>query len=539
MDDKAFSQKAIVLLQRLPEIQLLTTAYEFAEQYALGIYHITGDSTQKSQVNILKELPQRTQLDELGGERFSWQVQQLGAKCDSGAQTITLDTEELIHLSDLAQENKTMTIVLPLSSLTDEFYQKVTVILRSQIRFDGYQYYYWKEIMDAVHLYYHPEGKYEDFQNYRREENAAASARTRPGKKTPTAAQVEDTLRQIHEQGAGMVRLSQGAITKAAAELRRQKENLAAELLERLYAANRIHAPPVTGAFENVFGLVYFEEGIIDEAHLRIFISQDVADETHPENLTTLIHEAIEAHSRMQGLNPEDAHKRAEKAEEDLSTDEAWLRQLVMQADTDILALIAGTKPTVWGSIDDEAERKINSWHINIGSEERVLFNKIATPLYILQHRTFLEERGFVVEGDGEALVRSILKDWGERWQALVNSKEASEYFTYLIQYEDPEGILWGGNVKSMWFRLRGHSDAEISAETEYLIAAEELLIGYPESIAIERARQGGGPELIKTFSEYQRGLEAARAILAEDCDVFKAIEYFRNRLLTEAEKDL
>ncbi|MFC1594469.1 M20/M25/M40 family metallo-hydrolase, partial [Candidatus Omnitrophota bacterium] len=164
-DDKSLSSQAVVALQRLPEIQLLTTAYEFAEQYALGIYHITP--AQADQVNVTREVPQRTQLDELGKESFTWDATTVTVGIEGS--TITLKDDEAITISTPLQAGTTAIVVQPLASLTDEFNQKVTTILRSQIRFDGYQYYYWADIMDAVHTYYHKDGAYDDFENYRGE----------------------------------------------------------------------------------------------------------------------------------------------------------------------------------------------------------------------------------------------------------------------------------------------------------------------------------------------------------------------------------
>ncbi|MBU1870003.1 MAG: glycosyltransferase, partial [Candidatus Omnitrophica bacterium] len=80
----------------------------------------------------------------------------------------------------------------------------------------------------------------------------------------------------------------------------------------RLYANNQIHAPPVVGVFNGVFGLVYFEDGIIDQAHLRIYIPQDIRDITHPDNLATIIHELVEANQRLHGDSIEIAHQKAE-----------------------------------------------------------------------------------------------------------------------------------------------------------------------------------------------------------------------------------
>ncbi|MBU1870258.1 MAG: hypothetical protein KJ818_07300, partial [Candidatus Omnitrophica bacterium] len=143
--------------------------------------------------------------------------------------------------------------------------------------------------------------------------NRAPSARPRPGKATPTQAEVEATLKQIREQSLPIYDLSSEVIFRAASELRRINEGSTAMLLERLYANNQIHAPPVVGVFNGVFGLVYFEDGIIDQAHLRIYIPQDIRDITHPENLATIIHELIEANQRLLGDTIVIAHQKAER----------------------------------------------------------------------------------------------------------------------------------------------------------------------------------------------------------------------------------
>ena len=148
-------------------------------------------------------------------------------------------------------------------------------------------------------------------------DSGASSARTRPGKTTPTKEQAEATLGQIKTQGLSMGTLSSIAISNAVAELKRQGLDEAAGLLQRISAplANQIHAPPVMGVFENIFGTVYFENGILDEAHLRIFISQDIAAENHPENLLTIVHEAVEAYWLLKGLTIEKSHEKALEAE--------------------------------------------------------------------------------------------------------------------------------------------------------------------------------------------------------------------------------
>ncbi|NLE64499.1 MAG: dephospho-CoA kinase, partial [Elusimicrobia bacterium] len=151
---------------------------------------------------------------------------------------------------------------------------------------------------------------------------AQPGARPRPGKNPPDEAQVRATLMQMKKQGTAFASVSAGAVVKAAAELKRQGEDAAAALLKRLLASNRVLAPPVEdlsdgvpNVFKDVFGLNLFEQGILDKDHLTIFISQDIADEDHPESLASLIHEAVEAARRLSGEKVSLAHLRASMAE--------------------------------------------------------------------------------------------------------------------------------------------------------------------------------------------------------------------------------
>ena len=164
------------------------------------------------------------------------------------------------------------------------------------------------------------------------------SASTRPGKTPPTQQQANKTLEQISVQGLAVGTLSAAVIADAAAELKRQGRQEAAELLGRMYDANQIHAPPVTGIFEDVFGLVYFVDGIVDESHLRIYISQDVVD-----HLPTIVHEAIEAQLRLEGLSAQEAHRQAEQLYAPQTTPIKRESGIIIEIDARALARTYGT----------------------------------------------------------------------------------------------------------------------------------------------------------------------------------------------------
>ncbi|NLE64408.1 MAG: hypothetical protein GX606_00620, partial [Elusimicrobia bacterium] len=152
---------------------------------------------------------------------------------------------------------------------------------------------------------------------------ARPSARVRPGQDRPTEEQVQAALVQMQRQGLVFARASGALVARTAVELRRQDEGAAAALLERLFAANRVPAPPVEdlsdgvhNVFLDVFGLNVFEDGVLDEEHLALYVSGDISDETHPEFLPTLLHEAVEAASRISGESLTVAHLKARIAEE-------------------------------------------------------------------------------------------------------------------------------------------------------------------------------------------------------------------------------
>ena len=88
--------------------------------------------------------------------------------------------------------------------------------------------------------------------------------------------------------------------------------------------ARPIPAPVDLEVFENVFGLVYFEDGRINESSLRIFISQDVAYKEHSEWLATSVHEAMEAYERLRGATYEVAHTKALWCETQIARKDYW-----------------------------------------------------------------------------------------------------------------------------------------------------------------------------------------------------------------------
>ncbi|MBF0570044.1 MAG: metallophosphoesterase, partial [Candidatus Omnitrophica bacterium] len=150
----------------------------------------------------------------------------------------------------------------------------------------------------------------------------APSARSRPGKRMPEKFRVDQTLWQMGEQKIRIPEVGKAAVERAVLELRRQDKDDVADLLERRFAAHQILAPPVQdladdipNVFQDVFGLVYFQGRKCCEEALTIYISQDISDENHPENLRTLVHEAVEAWHRLQNERITRAHQKAELAE--------------------------------------------------------------------------------------------------------------------------------------------------------------------------------------------------------------------------------
>ncbi|MBU1124772.1 MAG: glycogen/starch synthase, partial [Candidatus Omnitrophica bacterium] len=230
-EDRDFTGKAIVSLQRLPEIQLLTTAYEFAEQYDLGIYTLHTNTDTESEagevpVTATKEVPQRIQKDELGGEDFRWSApEEVTGIIDTQTKVIRFEDEEVLQLTDLPPP---MVLVIPLESLTTHFLAKVTTILRSQLRFDGYQYYYWKDLMDAVHTSYNPDGNYPHFTNYT------------PGSSSPVSDRLHDEI--VTRANALVIANRYGNPARAAGQLFEEyvPDSTVALILERISDARAV-----------------------------------------------------------------------------------------------------------------------------------------------------------------------------------------------------------------------------------------------------------------------------------------------------------
>ena len=172
---------------------------------------------------------------------------------------------------------------------------------------------------------YSLENLYPFLQKIREGSGGTPSHRPRPGRREPSDRQVRATLASL----GGFDQLAivrEEAVVRAVEVLRRLGQPEAARLLERAAGANRVRAPPVVGAFENVYGVNYFQ-GDVSADNIRILITEDIADPTHParpesergewfrENLPTLVHEAVEAYRRLQGDAIEDAHAKAQETE--------------------------------------------------------------------------------------------------------------------------------------------------------------------------------------------------------------------------------
>jgi len=139
------------------------------------------------------------------------------------------------------------------------------------------------------------------------------SNRSRPGKEEPATKDVKAVVAATGRFNSLAV-VSEAAIARAVEVLEIIDEYDLAELLRSVADKGHIRAPPADGVLENIFGANYFE-GTVTEENLRIIITQDIADASHPENLPTLVHEAVEAQARLEDKSSAEAHGKAEEVE--------------------------------------------------------------------------------------------------------------------------------------------------------------------------------------------------------------------------------
>ncbi|MDB4349763.1 GNAT family N-acetyltransferase [Omnitrophica bacterium] len=208
--------------------------------------------------------------------------------------------------------------------------------------------------------------------------------------------------------------------------------------------------------------------------------------------------------------------------------DRTFLRSYVLEECTELLPLVAGTKPTVWhdGPVPSKIQNmlKMLGPMINLGLEYTILFNKAATPQFILSHRKFFEDRDITIDGSGDELVRSVIRQWHGRVSRLLGLPEAGSYLAECSE---------SGEELVSWSNLVNHSRSTISKEERSLTAIMELLIGYTEEEAIARGRTGGGPETVRQKTSYLQGEEAVRGALESGEDVLYAIDRFREKPLS------
>ncbi|MCM8797159.1 MAG: UTP--glucose-1-phosphate uridylyltransferase, partial [Candidatus Omnitrophica bacterium] len=164
--------------------------------------------------------------------------------------------------------------------------------------------------------------------------SSSVSCRPRPGKTPLNVERLALRISSISGIEQTPV-LSEGAITKAVAELHRQGEHDVAATLEYLGRCNQIHAPPkefvaqhgdLEKIFSDAYGFVYIKNiaGIdrpISLQDIRIFIAPDISAVEHIENLPTVVYEATKTHYLLvlltQGANLQEAEAKAQiKAEE-------------------------------------------------------------------------------------------------------------------------------------------------------------------------------------------------------------------------------
>ncbi|MCK5346142.1 MAG: hypothetical protein KAR20_22180, partial [Candidatus Heimdallarchaeota archaeon] len=150
----------------------------------------------------------------------------------------------------------------------------------------------------------------------------ASSAKTREGETEPLEEEVKAAFKSINYldfmyAGDDMIEGIYSALIGIG-------EEGAVELLKRLNSEGQICVPPQKllnkhpesrELFKKVYGLVYYDK----HGRLWIFIAPDVFEAGKKRKqifILTLIHEAVEASQRENGLSPEDAHQKAVEAED-------------------------------------------------------------------------------------------------------------------------------------------------------------------------------------------------------------------------------
>ncbi|MBM3244617.1 MAG: hypothetical protein FJZ15_02345, partial [Candidatus Omnitrophica bacterium] len=177
-------------------------------------------------------------------------------------------------------------------------------------------------------------------------DQSAPSARTRPGKATPTQEEVDKAFAGIDISNFKPV--DNVYIEQTIKTLRFMGEAGAARLLKELASAQHVRAPPkeilITNTklrriFKKVFGLVLLNGRGLP----YILIAPDVTDEANPESMPTSIHEAVEAYLRYEKkVSRAEAHRYAVKIEESYVSARDFSECWKYLAEQNLLAPILG-----------------------------------------------------------------------------------------------------------------------------------------------------------------------------------------------------